>query len=113
MGQITSLPSPRVLVQIMNQKSDYCQSGVKFKDQMSKVSNNFKKSFPPIVVPKNATISRNTIPKQVHCVDILICWFKMTPNHQVIVKRYPFLKQVVSSSISAMKSSLYLMEKTS
>ena len=35
----------------------------------------------------------------------------MTLSYQVIVERYPFLNGVVGGSISALKSSLYLMEK--
>ena len=37
----------------------------------------------------------------------------MTLNNHVIVKRYPFPNGVVGGSIHAVKSSLYLMGKTS
>ena len=37
----------------------------------------------------------------------------MTLNYQVILERYPFMNGVIGSSISAVKSSLYLTKKTS
>jgi hypothetical protein len=40
-------------------------------------------------------------------------WFEMTLNYRVMVERYPFWNGVVGGSSPAMKSSLYLTEKTS
>ena len=42
-----------------------------------------------------------------------ILWSEMAQNYWVIVERYPFPNGVVGGSISAVKSSLYLTEKTS
>jgi hypothetical protein len=41
------------------------------------------------------------------------CWSKMTLNYRVILERYTFSYGVVGGSIPAVKSSLYLTEKTS
>ena len=40
-------------------------------------------------------------------------WSEMALNYQVILERYPFSNEVVGSLIPAVKSSLYLMDKTS
>jgi hypothetical protein len=39
------------------------------------------------------------------------CWSKMNLNYWVILERYTFLNGVVGGSFSAVKSSIFLMEK--